>query len=401
MRDEVDVARQLAILRRGVVNVVPEDELAARLRTGRPLRVKLGVDPTAPDIHLGHAVVLTKLRQFQDLGHQAVLIIGDFTALIGDPSGRSATRPPLAAADVDRNAETYLDQVFKIVDRARAEVHRNSEWLRSMGLSDVIRLASTMTVARMLERDDFRQRYRAGTPIGIHEFLYPLMQGYDSVAVRSDVELGGTDQTFNLLVGRDLQRDAGQPGQVAMVLPLLEGTDGIQKMSKSLGNHVGISEPPEEMYGKLMSLSDPLMLRYYELLDVAPVARREQIARGEVHPMEAKKALAAALVGRFHDAAAAEGAARFFEERFQKGTAHRPEAVRLASDAAEVWICQLLKDIGFAPSTSEARRLAAQGAVRVDGEKVDANFRFRPGQHRIVQVGRRRVAEVLGRTGRA
>jgi tyrosyl-tRNA synthetase len=389
-----DPTKQLEMLRAGAVQVVPEGELAERLRTGRPLRVKLGVDPTAPDIHLGHAVVLGKLRQFQDFGHQAVLIIGDFTALIGDPSGRSATRPPLSREQVGANAETYLAQVFKILDRDRTEVHHNGEWLSALSLEQVIALAAKMTVARMLERDDFRQRYRSGTPIGIHEFLYPLMQGYDSIAIRADVELGGNDQTFNLQVGRDLQREAGQRGQIVMVLPLLEGTDGVQKMSKSLGNHIGIAEPPEEMYGKIMSLSDPLMRRYGDLLDVGSPGERAAVAGGTMHPMEAKKALAYSLVARFHGPAAATTAARFFEERFQKRTAHRPETVTVRTAAEEVWICQLMKEIGFAPSTSEARRLAAQGAVKVDGQRVDANFRFRRGVHRLLEVGRRRLAEV-------
>jgi tyrosyl-tRNA synthetase len=385
---------QLATLRRGVAGILPDGELEARLARGRPLRVKLGVDPTAPDIHLGHAVVLTKLRQFQDLGHLAVLIIGDFTARIGDPSGRSSTRPPLTAEQIEEHARTYETQVFKILDRSRTEVRRNSDWLGRLPLDELIRLTAAMTVARMLERDDFRQRYRSGTPIGLHEFLYPLLQGYDSVAVRSDIELGGTDQTFNLLVGRDLQALYGQEGQVAVVLPLLEGTDGIQKMSKSLGNHIGVTDAPEDMYGKVMSLSDTLMVRYYDLLSGVPAERIDAIRRGEIHPMEGKKALADELVSRFHGPAAARRAREFFEERHQKRVAHRPALVRVGTDAEEVWICQLMKDIGFAASTSEARRLVAQGAVRVDGEPIDVNFRFRRGVNRTIQVGRRRLAEV-------
>ena len=385
---------QLAVLRRGIVATYPEDGLREALKSTRPLRVKLGIDPTAPDIHLGHTVVLTKMRQFQEMGHQAVLIIGDFTALIGDPSGRSATRPALTPAEVEANAETYQAQVFKILDPKRTEVRRNADWLRDMRMEDVIRLAGRVTVARMLEREDFKSRYQQGTPIGMHELLYPLMQGHDSVAIRADVELGGTDQTFNLLVGRDLQRDAGQAGQVAMVLPLLEGTDGVHKMSKSLGNHIGITEPPEEMYGKVMSLSDDLMLRYFELLSLAPEERLRAIRSKEMHPMEAKKSLAAELVGRFHGAEAAAKAARFFEERFQKRTAHEPTPVRVRTGASEVWICQLIKDVGFAASTSEARRLVAQGAVRVDGQPVDLEFRFRRGINNLLEVGRRRVATV-------
>ena len=378
----------------GVVHAYPEDELWARLRAGRPLRVKLGVDPTAADIHLGHTVVLTKLRQFQDLGHQAVLIIGDFTAMVGDPSGRSATRPPLSHAEVAAYARTYEDQVFRVLDPRRTEVRRNSEWLGRMSLEDAIRLASKMTVARMLERDDFQQRYRKGAPIGLHEFVYPLLQGYDSVMVQADVELGGTDQTFNLLVGRELQRDAGQEGQVAVVVPILEGLDGVQKMSKSLGNHVGITETPEEMYGKLMSISDKLMLRYYELLSTQPGEPLLAVQRGDIAPMEAKKALAGELVGRFHGQPAAEAAGRFFEERFQKRSPYEPTRVEVRTPANDVWICQLIKDIGFAPSTSAARRLVAQGAVRVDGQPVDVNFRFRRGVHRLLEVGRRRLAAV-------
>ena len=381
-------------LLRGVVHAYPEDELWARLRAGRPLRVKLGVDPTAADIHLGHTVVLTKLRQFQDLGHQAVLIIGDFTAMVGDPSGRSATRPPLSHAEVAAYARTYEDQVFRVLDPRRTEVRRNSEWLGRMSLEDAIRLASKMTVARMLERDDFQQRYRKGAPIGLHEFVYPLLQGYDSVVVQADVELGGTDQTFNLLVGRELQRDAGQEGQVGVVVPILEGLDGVQKMSKSLGNHVGITETPEEMYGKLMSISDKLMLRYYELLSTQPGEPLLAVQRGDIAPMEAKKALAGELVGRFHGQPAAEAAGRFFEERFQKRSPYEPTRVEVRTPANDVWICQLIKDIGFAPSTSAARRLVAQGAVRVDGQPVDVNFRFRRGVHRLLEVGRRRLAAV-------
>ena len=386
---------QLRALRRGVVNVVPEEDLLARLREGRPLRVKFGVDPTAPDIHLGHTIPLFKLRQFQELGHCAVLIIGDFTALIGDPSGRSSTRPVLSPAEIEANAHTYAEQVFKILDQDRTEVRYNSEWLSPLSLGDTIRLTARMTVARMLERDDFRQRYAAGTPIGLHEFLYPLMQGYDSVQVRADVELGGTDQTFNLMVGRDLQHDAGQRGQVVMVLPLLEGTDGTQKMSKSLGNHIGITEPAEEMYGKIMSIADPLMVRYYELLSTVADDRVEAVRRGAVHPMEAKKALATELVRRFHGPDAAEAAGRFFQERFQRRVPHEPKTVHIRTEGDEIWVCQLMKDIGFASSTSDARRLVGQGAVRVDGRSVDVNFQFRRGRDRLIEVGRRRIAEVL------
>jgi tyrosyl-tRNA synthetase len=392
----VTPAEQFDVLRRNAVEVYTEGELRERLAAGRPLRVKLGVDPTAPDIHLGHTVALQKLRQFQDLGHQAVLIIGDFTARIGDPSGRSATRPQLTAEQIEANAATYLEQLFKVLRRDQTEVRRNSEWLAGMGLDDVVRLAGRMTVARMLERDDFQRRHRSGNPIGLHEFLYPLLQGWDSVVVRADVELGGTDQTFNLLVGRDLQRSQDQAQQVAMVLPLLEGLDGQQKMSKSLANHVGISEPPEDMYGKLMSISDALMLRYYDVLSTASAERLAQIRRGEVHPLEAKKALAGEIVSRFHGAEAAEKAAIFFRDRFQNREANDPEVHEI--DETEMWIAQLLKTVGFASSTSEARRLVAQGAVRVDGNPVGVDFRFRPGTHRLLSVGRRRLAEIRVRS---
>jgi tyrosyl-tRNA synthetase len=379
---------QLAWLTRNTVRVYTGEDLRARLAQGRPLRVKLGVDPTAPDIHLGHTVVLSKLREFQDLGHHAVLIIGDFTARIGDPSGRSATRPQLSAEQIEVNARTYLEQVFKILDRELLDIHHNGEWFSRFGFEDVVRLAAKMTVARMLERDDFQERHAAGAPIGIHEFLYPLMQGWDSVEIRADIELGGTDQTFNLLVGRDLQRDAGVPSQIALVMPLLEGLDGTQKMSKSLGNHIGVADPPEEMYGKLMSISDALMTRYVALLGPPEVP-----PSGE-HPMEAKKALAHAMVARFHGTAKADEAAAFFSARFQQRAANDPVPVHVASPVPEVWICHLLKEIGFASSASEARRLVSQGAVRVDGEPVGLDFRFRAGHHRLVGVGRRRLAAV-------
>ena len=386
------VDEQIEVIRRGVVQIIPEGELRERLSEGRPLRVKLGVDPTAPDLHLGHTVVLTKLRALQDLGHHAVLIIGDYTSLIGDPSGRSTTRPLLGLEEIESNARTYQDQVFKILDPARTEIRRNGEWFSGMRLEEVIRLAARTTVARMLERDDFENRHRAGTPIGLHEFLYPLLQGYDSVMVGADIELGGTDQTFNLLVGRDLQRAAGMRGQLALTLPLLEGTDGIHKMSKSLGNHVALTDPAEEMYGKLMSISDELMGRYRDLLlfdDRGPGGDK-----AETHPLERKKQLASALVARFHGEEAAARAAHFFEQRFQRRETFSPESRVIRSAAGDIWICRVLKEIGFAPSTSEARRLASAGAVRVDGQVVGPDFQFRPGTHEIVAIGRRRIATV-------
>jgi tyrosyl-tRNA synthetase len=387
-------AEQFAWLTRNTVRVYTEEDLQARLARGVPLRVKLGVDPTAPDIHLGHTVVLSKLREFQDLGHQAVLIIGDFTARIGDPSGRSGTRPQLSGEEVSANAATYLEQVFKVLDRERLDIHYNGKWFARFSFEEVVRLAARMTVAQVLERDDFQKRYQAGAPIGVHEFLYPLMQGWDSVQVRSDVELGGTDQTFNLLVGRDLQRSGGSPGQVAVVCPLLEGTDGVQKMSKSLGNHIGVAEPPGEMYGKLMSISDDLMWRYADLLGSGDAEARAAARRGDVHPMEAKKALAHEIVARFHGPEAADEAAGFFVARFQERSDNDPVQIRLENPEPELWICQLLKQVGFASSTSEARRLVSQGAVRVDGEPVGLDFRFAPGRHRLLAVGRRRLAAI-------
>jgi tyrosyl-tRNA synthetase len=394
---------QLERLRRGTERIISEGELLTKLRRGRPLRVKLGVDPTAPDIHLGHTIGLTKLRQFQELGHHAVLIIGDFTATIGDPSGRSATRPQLSRDEVLANARTYERQAFQVLERGHCEVVYNSEWLSRFTMGDVVRLCAKYTLARMLERDDFAKRYRAGDPIGLHEFLYPLMQGYDSVHVRADVELGGTDQTFNILVGRELQRDAGGEGQVAVLLPMLEGTDGVQKMSKSLGNAIGILDPPRDMYGKIMSVSDALMVRYYQLLSLAEPEGIAAVERGEVHPMEAKKRLAMEITCRFHGPDAAGDAQRFFEERHQqrKATDAERHAVDGGGDGT-VWICKLLKEIGFATSTTEARRLVAQGGVRVDGKVVrDLDYRFRLGVDRLLQVGRRRLAAVEIREVRA
>jgi tyrosyl-tRNA synthetase len=387
----VTVDQQLERIRQGTVQVFPEQELRERLASGRPLRVKLGVDPTAPDLHLGHTVVLEKLRQLQELGHHATRIIGDYPALVGDPSGRSATRPQLTREEVDRNAETYQAQAFKVLDRARTDVRRNGEWFAEMRLAEVIGLAGQMTVARMLEREDFTARYKKGTPIGIHEFLYPLMQGWDSVMVKSDVEIGGTDQTFNLLVGRDLQKTAGQRGQIAVTLPLLVGTDGVQKMSKSLGNQIGITEAPEEIYGKLMSVSDALMERYGVLLlgDEPGWARL-----AKAHPLERKKGLASLLVARFHGEPAAARAQTYFEERFQRRADFAPTPVVVRSAEDEVWICKLLKDVGFAASTSAARRLVSEGAVRVDGAVVGVDYRFKRGADRLVAVGRRRIAEV-------
>jgi tyrosyl-tRNA synthetase len=389
---------QLTRLARGTATIIPREELLAKLEERRPLRVKLGVDPTAPDIHLGHTVALTKLRQFQDLGHQAVLIIGDFTAMVGDPSGRSATRPQLDAAAVEAAAATYQEQVFKILDRDRTEVYRNGEWLAPMRFADVIRLGAQSTVARMLERDDFATRYRDGAPIGIHEFLYPLMQAHDSVQIRADVELGGTDQTFNVLLGRQLQKEAGQAPQVAVILPLLEGIDGTAKMSKSLGNYIGVAEPPAEIFGKIMSISDTLMLRYYELLTAEDLtALRRALDAGGMHPMDAKKRLGELLVTRFHGAPAALEARRAFEERFQQRVLDSAalDEIQVTPREGSIWLPGLLHDAKLVKSNSEARRLLKQRAVRIDGATVESeDYPCTQTGQLVLEVGKRRAIRV-------
>jgi tyrosyl-tRNA synthetase len=393
---------QLALIQRGTASIIPADELLGKLELGRPLRVKLGVDPTAPDIHLGHTVGLTKLRQFQDLGHQAVLIIGDMTAMVGDPSGRSATRPQLTRDAVEAAAATYQEQVFKILDRERTEIRRNGDWLGRMQFADVIRLAAQCTVARMLERDDFATRHREGAPIGIHEFLYPLMQAYDSVEVQADIELGGTDQTFNVLLGRQLQKDAGQAPQVAVILPLLEGTDGTAKMSKSLGNYIGVAEPPAEIFGKVMSISDELMLRYYELLTQDDVAAlRAALDGGSLHPMDAKKRLAERLVARFHGGDAAAGARHGFEQRFQQRQLDPStlDAITVPASDGRVRLPALLHGAGLVKSNSEARRLLKQHAVRINGASVEGEeYACTPPCELVVEVGKRRAIRVRVRT---
>lgn len=396
-------AEQIERLRRGASAIIPDDELAALLAEGRPLRVKLGVDPTAPDIHVGHTVVLTKLRQFQDLGHLAVLIIGDFTALIGDPSGRSSTRPQLTRQEVLAAATSYQEQVFKVLDPERVEVHFNGDWFSPMSFERVIGLGSRATVARMLERDDFAKRYAAGAPIGIHEFLYPLMQAHDSVEMRADVEIGGTDQTFNILLGRQLQKDAGQRPQVALLLPLLEGIDGAQKMSKSLGNYIGVAEAAEEIFGKIMSISDELMLRYFELLtDEDPQALQGRLAEGRLHPMELKKRLGEILVARFHDAAAATRARHHFEARFQRGELEAESLAEIHVEAfgTGVKLPPLLHSAGLVKSNSEARRLIRQRGVRVNGDTVEAEeIQVEPNSELIIEVGKRRAIRVrIGKT---
>ncbi len=384
---------------RGAVDVLPADELKARLASGRPLTVKAGFDPTAPDLHLGHTVLINKLRTFQQLGHRVVFLIGDFTGLIGDPSGRNATRPPLTPDEIQANAATYRSQIDRILDPARTVVEFNSRWMGAMTAADLIRLASRHTVARMLERDDFHKRYSSGKPIAIHEFLYPLVQGYDSVVLRADVELGGTDQRFNLLVGRQLQQDYGQPAQVVMTMPLLEGLDGVNKMSKSLGNYIGITEPPDEMFGKLMSVSDELMWRYFELLSFRPLAEiaalRAAVADGR-NPRDVKFELAGELVGRFHGAAAAVAAHEAFVRRFRDGQipADLPTVV-VTVPAGGLGIANVLRTAGLVASNSEAVRLLDQGAVRIDGERLTSReILLQAGATHVLQVGKRRFSRV-------
>ncbi|HEY2525832.1 MAG TPA: tyrosine--tRNA ligase [Candidatus Binataceae bacterium] len=391
--DENQAKEQARELAQNATEVISGDELAAKLGEGHPLRVKLGMDPTAPDLHLGHSVTLKKLRDFQRSGHTVIFLVGDFTATIGDPTGRSETRKPLTREQIVANAETYQRQVAKILDPALTEVRFNSEWMDKLDVRDLIGIAAKLSVARMLERDDFEKRLAEQQPLFLHELLYPLVQGYDSVALRADVELGGSDQKFNMLVARELQRAFGQPPQVVMTMPLLEGLDGVRKMSKSYGNAVGLTDAPRDMFGKLMSIPDRMMLRYFELLtDTAP-AEMQAIRSGKTHPMEAKKRLASTIVAEYHDAAAAKDARDYFESKFQRREV--PPDVPVFRIAAELWICELLKQLGFAASTNEARRLVGQGAVRVDRQTVsDVNFRFVPGEHRILEVGKRRVARI-------
>ncbi len=393
------IPEQLEVIKRGCEELLVEAELQERLKTGRPLRVKAGFDPTAPDLHLGHTVLLTKLRQLQELGHHILFLIGDFTGMIGDPTGKNATRPPLLRAELERNAETYKAQVFKILAADRTEVVYNSAWMDKLTASDMIRLAATHTVARMLERDDFGKRYRANQPIAIHEFLYPLVQGYDSVALRADLELGGTDQKFNLLMGRELQKHYGQPPQCILTMPLLEGLDGHNKMSKSLGNYIGITQPANEIFGKLMSISDELMWRYIELLSnqsLATVAQWKKEVAGGRNPRDIKVAFAQEIVAQYHSAEAAERALTDFEARFRQGEipADVPEVV-LAAGADGLAIGHVLKQTGLTSSTSDALRMIDQGGVRLNGEKVsDKAMKLRPGAGFVLQVGKRKFARV-------
>ncbi len=390
---------QLTIIKRGCDELLVEAELAERIASGRPLRVKLGMDPTAPDLHLGHTVVLNKLRQFQELGHHVQFLIGDFTGMIGDPTGKNTTRPPLSREQIQENARTYREQVFKILDPERTEILFNSEWSDKLGAAGMIRVASTYTVARMLERDDFGKRFRSNQPIAIHEFLYPLMQGYDSVAMKCDIELGGTDQKFNLLVGRELQKHFGQRPQCILTMPLLEGLDGVNKMSKSLGNYVGIDEPPGEIFGKLMSISDDLMWRYIELLSfesLQTIARwKREVAEGR-NPRDVKAGFAREIVTRFHDAQAAQRAEAEFEARFRQGAMPEdmPE-VSVSAGNQPLPIAQVLKAAGLTASTSEALRMIEQGGVRVDGERVvDKALKLAAGRAVVLQVGKRKFARV-------
>jgi tyrosyl-tRNA synthetase len=386
-------------IRRGCEELIVEAELAKKLASGRKLRVKLGLDPTAPDLHLGHTVVINKLRHFQELGHQVQFLIGDFTGMIGDPTGKNQTRPPLSREQILANAQSYRDQVFKILDPETTQILFNSEWSDKLGAEGIIRLAARYTVAQLLERDDFTKRFKANQPIAIHELLYPLMQGYDSVAMKADVELGGTDQKFNLLVGRELQKQYGQEPQVILTMPLLEGLDGKEKMSKSLGNYVGIAEPPQEIFGKLMSVSDELMWRYIELLSFEPLAAvrkwKEEVAAGG-NPRDVKVRFATEIVARFHGPAAARKAEEDFEQRFRQGAL--PEAmpeVMVKAPQAGILIGHLLKQAGLTPSTSEAQRMIEQGGVKLDGERVsDKTLKVGAGRTVVAQVGKRKFARI-------
>lgn len=390
---------QLTEIRRGATDILLESELKTRLECGRSLVVKAGFDPTAPDLHLGHTVLINKMRRFQDFGHQVVFLIGDFTGLIGDPTGRNATRPPLSREEVAANAATYQQQIYKILDPARTTIDFNSRWMGAMDAAGLVQLAARHTVARMLERDDFRQRHADGRPIAIHEFLYPLVQGYDSVMLKADVELGGTDQRFNLLVGRQLQQDYGQPPQVVITMPLLEGLDGVNKMSKSLGNYIGITEPADDMFGKLMSVSDELMWRYFDLLSFRSqreiAGLRQQVAGG-MNPRDAKFQLAKEIVARFHDAAAAEAALENFIKRFRDHEIPANlELVVIDVPATGYGIAGVLRDAQLVSSNSEANRMIEQGAVRIDGERVvSRDLVLAANSEIVVQVGRRRYKRV-------
>jgi len=400
----MSVAEQLEVIRRGAVEVLLEKELREKLekslKSGSPLKVKAGFDPTAPDLHLGHTVLLQKLRQFQKLGHEVYFLIGDFTGMIGDPTGKTETRKALTREDVLKNAETYKEQVFKILDPRKTKVVFNSEWLAKLMASDLIALASKYTVARMLEREDFSKRFGNQLPISIHEFLYPLIQGYDSVALKADIEIGGTDQKFNLLVGRELQREWNQEPQVVITMPLLEGLDGVNKMSKSLGNYIGINEPPDEIFGKIMSISDELMLRYYELLSDMPLSEFEElktgIKAGKVHPMEAKKSLGREIVSRYHGPEIGDAAVENFVRRFRENQVPEDmESYTLVAEDGKILLCKALAEAGLVKSNGEGRRAIKQGGVKVDSQKIsDENFELTRGNQFVIQVGKRRFAKV-------
>ena len=394
------VEEQLALICRGADEIIQEDELREKLASGRPLRVKAGFDPTAPDLHLGHTVLINKLRQFQVLGHEVIFLIGDFTGMIGDPTGKSATRPPLSREDVLRNAETYKEQVFKILDPARTRVEFNSSWMNEVGAAGMIKLAGQYTVARMLERDDFDKRYKGNQPIAIHEFLYPLVQGYDSVALEADVELGGTDQKFNLLMGRTLQKSHGQPPQICLTMPILEGLDGVQKMSKSLGNYVGVNDAPGEMYRKLLSLPDALTWRYYELLSARSNEEIEALkaeADQQGTPQEAKKAFALEMVTRFHGEAAAQAAPKSAGNQIALGEIpdNVPEVVVELGEQPDIHIVPLLREAGLAQNGKAAKDVFARGAVYLDGVQLQEERAFRAGDTHVIQAGKKKIARVV------
>lgn len=390
------VEEQLAVIKRGAEEILVEKELIEKLESGKPLRVKAGFDPTAPDLHLGHTVLINKLKQFQDLGHEVLFLIGDFTAMIGDPTGKSATRPPLSPEAIEKNAETYKEQVFKILDPEKTTVMFNSEWMGKMTAADMIKLAATQTVARMLERNDFEDRYKSGTPIAIHEFLYPLVQGYDSVAMDADIELGGTDQKFNLLMGRTLQSHFGKKPQCTLTMPILEGLDGVQKMSKSLGNYIGIKDEPNDMFGKVMSVSDDLMWRYYELLSFLSLEEIEElklsVENGE-NPRNIKIKLALELIERFHSAEAAQSALKDFETKFSKNAI--PDEMPEFTFNEAMPLANLLKEAGLVGSTSDAHRMIKQGAVKLNGEKIeDGRVTVEACEKQVYQVGKRKFARI-------
>lgn len=394
-----DIENAITILKRGADEILLEDELRLRLQSGKPLRVKLGMDPTAPDLHLGHTVVLTKLRQFQDLGHHVMFLIGDFTGMVGDPTGKNVTRQPLTAEQVAENAKTYQQQVFKILDPKKTEILFNSTWMNKKTPAFMLELAAKQTVARMLERDDFSKRYQSGQPIAIHEFMYPLLQGWDSVEMKADVELGGTDQRFNLLMGRELQKQAGQKPQTIIMMPLLEGTDGVKKMSKSVGNYIAIADTPDEMFGKLMSISDDLMWRYFDLLSLRPTTELQTFkaeVKAGANPRDYKMKLAQEIITRYHDATAAQQAEQNFINRFQKGALPDDIPEVTIEVGAGMPIANLLKAAGLVETTSEAIRALPTGAIKIDGEKVsDKTLVIKPGTTAIYQVGKRKVAKII------